>query len=265
MRQGALFGLGRLAHDLKMDHKPEVSLDRVIPACFAIAVVVALIFGLLYRIEHIERRQFRADESMTALRVSGRTFASFNRLFDGGIYSVNQVRAFQRVNPGLGATATVAGLAAEEPQSAPLFFVIDRWWAGMAGSSIVALRLPSLLASLAAIAALYWFCFELTRSHYISGAAAALMAVSPFFINYGAQAREYALWTFLLIAASAFLLRALRSERSSTWLWYAATMALALYADPLTLLVGGAHALYVLVLYRSNARALVDRVPARGV
>jgi uncharacterized membrane protein len=231
---------------------------------FWIVVALAIVAGIGFRVEHVVRRQMRADESMTALRVSGHTFASVNALFNDREYSARQILRYQRVDPQRSTWATIAGLESEEPQTTPLFFVLDRLWAGIAGSSIASLRVPSLLASLASIAAFLWLCFELTRSRVGAGAGAAFIAVSPFFIDYGTQARQYALWTLLVIAGCVLLLRALRLNRAVPWAWYAATMALALYTDPLTLLVLAAHAIYLLFRHAENRRNVAAFGAASG-
>jgi uncharacterized membrane protein len=227
--------------------------ERVTPvgrSLFWIVVVLAVLAGLVFRLEHIRLRQFRLDETITALRVSGHTTADVRALFDGNVHSADEVLRYQRVDSTRPFAATVQGLAVDEPQITPLFFVVDRAWAAIAGSSIPALRFPAVIFGLGAIAAMFWLCFELTQNRFIGGIGAALMAVSPFFINYDGQARQYSVWTLLICVTSALLLRALRANRRRTWFWYAITMALAIYADPLSLCVLAAHFLYV--VYRRN-------------
>ncbi len=224
---------------------------------FWIVVAIAILAGIFFRAEHVERRKVKADESVTALRVSGHTIAEVRALFNGRTYSVSQIQRFQSVDPSTPLMATVTGLANEEPQITPLFYVLDREWAEFAGSSIPSLRVPALLFDLAAIAAFYWFCWELTKDALVSGAAAALMAVSPFFVTYGGEARQYSLWTALIAVTCALLLRAVRESRMSLWILYGAAMALALYTDPLSFFVLAAHATYVLIWCHRDRKRLV--------
>ena len=225
---------------------------------FWIVVAIAILAGVVFRIEHVERRQLKLDESISALRVSGHTEAEVEALFDDHRYSADRILQFQRSDRSEPLIATVSGLANEEPHTAPLFYLIDRAWAAIAGSSIPSLRLPALLFSVGAIAAIYWFCFELTRSTFVGGSAAALMAVSPFFVNYGGQARQYSLWIAMIAVTSALLLRALHESRPTVWIWYGVTLALLFYSDPLGLCVLAAHAAFVLVYYRRDRSNVVS-------
>ena len=221
---------------------------------FWIVVAIAIVAGVFFQIEHVERRKVKADESVTALRVSGHTLAEVRTLFNGRTYSTTQILRFQRVDSSMPLTATVIGLANEEPQITPLFYVLDREWAEVAGSSIPSLRIPALLFGVAAIGAMYWFCLELTGDMLVAGAAAALIAVSPFFVTYGGQARQYSLWVAMIAVTSALLLRALRESSTRIWIWYGVTMALALYTDLLSLFVLLGHAAYVLIWYRRDRK-----------
>lgn len=162
-------------------------------------------------------------------------------------------------------SATVSGLAQEEPQHPPLFYLLDRAWAQRFGSSIADLRLPALLFGLAAMLAVSWFCFELTGSTVVAGSAAALMAVSPFFVNYSAQAREYTLWATGVSACSALLLQALRRPSALRWTAYAVAMALALYADVLMLAVLAGHVAFVFSTRYRDRRVLAGYASAAGI
>lgn len=219
---------------------------------FWIVVSIAVLAGIAFRFQHADRRQFRADESITALRVSGHTKAEVRGLFDGHVYSQGAILRFQRVDPTRSPLATVWSIASEEPQITPLFFIVDREWAAVAGSSIASLRFPAVLFSIGAIAAMYWLCFELTGSYVVGGIGAALMSLSPFFVNYGAQARQYSLWAALVALTSAALLAAFRKNSPRTWIFYSATMTLALYADALSLFLLAAHTAYILCYHRDR-------------
>ncbi|MGB6985792.1 MAG: glycosyltransferase family 39 protein [Candidatus Aquilonibacter sp.] len=223
---------------------------------FWLVVGLAVVLGTFFRVEHIERRLFWTDESWTALRVSGHTYVEVRHLFDGRVHTNVDVTRFQQADPYRNLSATVSGLAAEEPQHPPVFYVLDHVWALMFGSAIPALRSPALLFSIAAIAGAYWFVAELSGSAIAAGAAAAIMAVSPFFVNYGGQAREYSLWTMAVCVTSALLLRALRRRTALSWVWYALAMAVSLYSALFMISVLAAHALYVIVEKRQDHRSI---------
>jgi uncharacterized membrane protein len=219
-------------------------------------LAIALVLGAVFRVVHVEHRMFWADESWTALRVSGHTYIELREIFDGRIHPIADVQRFQTYDPHRGVAATISGLAAEEPQHPPVFYALDHWWAALFGSSAASLRSLSLLFSLAAIATVAWFAFELTQSRTIAVTAAAFMAVSPFFVNYAGQAREYSLWAALVSLTSVLLLRTLRRPGIAGWVLYGLVMAVSLYCALFMAFVMVAHACVVLLLHRRDRRAL---------
>jgi uncharacterized membrane protein len=221
-------------------------------------VLGAIALGVLFRVEHAQRRMFWADESWTALRVSGYTYRQLRGLFDDRVHTASEILSFQKVNPSHPVSATIAGLATEEPQHPPLFYAIDRIAAGVIGSSIPDLRIPAVVFSLLAVFAVAWLCYELSRSLPVAGSGAALMALSPLFVNYGGQAREYSLWALMIAVISVLLLRALRRPTLPAWIWYGLATALALYSDLLMLIVIAAQVVYVFAFYRSY-RSMIAR------
>jgi uncharacterized membrane protein len=228
-------------------------------------VVVAIALGIVFRIEHVQRRMLWADESWTALRVSGYSYWQLRDLFDDHTHPVSDVLRFQEVDPSHPLSATVTGLAREEPQHTPLFYTVDRWWAGVAGSAIPDLRAPALVFSLLAIAAVAWLCYELSGSALAAGVGGALMALSPFFVNYGGQAREYSLWVLMIAVSSALLLRAVRRPSLAAWIWYGVAAVLALYSDLFMLVVVAGQALWILAFHRSNRAVLAGYLAATCV
>jgi len=221
-----------------------------------LCVGLAILFGVFFRVEHIERRSIWTDETWTALRLSGHSYADVRALFDDATHSDAQILNLQRVGPSSTLAETVSGLAAEEPQHPPLFYAIDRYWAALTGSGVADIRFPAMVFSVLAIAGVFWFCIELTGSGVAAAAAAALMAVSPFFVDYAGQAREYSLWTAMIAITSALLLRTARRPNLGGWLLYGLAMTIGLYSDLLMVLVLLGHAVYVGISYRRERKVL---------
>lgn len=223
---------------------------------FWVVVFLAIACGTAFRIVHAESRIFWGDEGYTALRVSGHTMAQFRSIFNGSVYPTATILHFQQFDPNTGYADTINGLATEEPQHTPIFYVLERAWANLFGSSIPSLRAVAMIFSLIAVLAFYWMARELTNDRFVAGAAAALLAVSPIFVDYGAQAREYSLYAAMAAVTSALLLRALRLQTRTAWILYAAAAALSLYSDLLLICVLVAHGIYVAVEYRKDVRTL---------
>jgi len=120
------------------------------------------------------------------------------------------VQRYQLDNPERGVVATITGLAKDDPQHPPLYYVLARIWIASVGDDIATLRALSALLSLLCFPAVFWLCRELFGSRRIAWAGVAIVAASPLYVLYAQEAREYALWTALILASNAALLRAVR-------------------------------------------------------
>jgi uncharacterized membrane protein len=220
---------------------------RVVIAAAALLVLA----GSAARFIHLDRHFYFHDEAATSLRISGYTAADFGRAVTGREITAAQIQPFQR-NTDRGLADTVHSLAVNDPQHPPLFFILARLWAGVAGASITSLRALSALFSLLALACAGWLVRELFGSWRTTWIAVALLAISPFQLLYAQEAREYSLWVATVAASSAALLIALRSSSARAWIFYALTLATALYTFPNTALVALGHAIFLLLQPRGR-------------
>jgi uncharacterized membrane protein len=207
-----------------------------------------LVVAVLLRFGSLTRHPIWHDEVYTRFFASGYQASDWKPvLFSGEPLPVEQVLAFQRAAPDRGVADTVLGLAADEPQHPPLYYVLVRLWVGLWGDGLFALRALSATVSLLALPAGAWLSLELFGSHRAAQTTAGLLAVSPFFVLYAQEAREYALWSALILACSAALCRALRSGSAGAWALYAGLGALLLYTSFSSVAVLLAHGLFVLL------------------
>lgn len=262
--------------------------DRAVVA----VAVIALLCGVFFRFADLGHKLYTNDEATTSVHVSGHTIGDYLAAAGAGrITTTAEALRYQHVDPATGIGDVVHSLAIEDPQHPPVFYVLERAWEALAGTSVGARRsLPALFGVLALLAA-YWFGQTLVgrapsdararpspaqagvRRHTIvdepvqAGRAdgrrfglvlAALVAVSPFHIVYAQQAREYSLWTVFVFASSAALLRALAGSAPSgrpdwrRWAVFGALSAGGLYTDVIYLYTLPAQALYVFVAYRRD-------------
>ena len=123
----------------------------------------------------------------------------------------------------------------------PLYFVLA-WVSQYLGDSSMWLRLPSLLAGLAAIPLTYLLGLRLT-SRPASLVAAGVMALSPFLIFFATEARTYSVSMFICLVSTYALVRATDEDTERKW-WvvYALFTAAAMYShySSIFLLVGQA-------------------------
>ena len=85
-----------------------------------------------------------------------------------------------------------------------------------------AIRLPAMLWGTATIPALYWVARQ-AMSRFASLSAALLLAVSYHHIFFSQNARGYSAYLFLSLVSSVLLVKALGSDRRSTWVAFVVT------------------------------------------
>lgn len=225
------------------------------PSWLRFLIIIILVLGLFFRFVNLDRKIYWMDETYTSLRISGYTESEVaQELLEGQILSLRDLHQYQRINPEKSIVDTVKGLATEEPQLAPLYFIGVRFWAQIFGDSVAAIRSFSAFLSVLSLPCIYWLCLELFESLLVGWLACALLAISPFQLVYAQEARQYSLWTVAILLSSASLLRAIRINTWRSWGIYAATVAVGVYSHLFFVLVAIAQAIYVFVInnYRWN-------------
>ena len=219
------------------------------PTWLRFLISVVLVLGIFFRFVNLDRKIYWMDETYTSLRISGYTESEVaENLLASPIISLQDLHQYQHLNPNKSVIDTIKGLATEEPQLPPLYFVLVRFWAQLFGDSVAVIRSFSAVLSVLAFPCLYWLCLSLFESSLVGWLGCALLAVSPFQLVYAQEARQYSLWTVAILLASASLLRAMRVNTWESWAIYAATVALGLYSHLFFVLVMIAHAIYVFIM-----------------
>ncbi len=223
---------------------------------FALALVIAL--GVFFRFDRLDFKLYTSDEATTSIHVSGHTIADYDAAVRAGtIARIGAIAPFQHIDPRTSVRNVVAGLAVEDPQHPPLFYVLERAWQSALGDSIATRRaLPALLGTLAILCA-YGFGLTLLGSAPFALLLATLVAISPFHVLYAQQAREYSLWTCTICLSSAALLRAIAVPSRAGWPLYGLALTIGLYADVVFAYTLAAHALFVALAYRREFRRIV--------
>jgi uncharacterized membrane protein len=236
----------------------------------ALMLVVAV--GIGARCWGIDTKPVWHDEVYTRIFAAGHQSSEWiAALYTGRPVSRDEILAFQRLDPDRDAVDTARGLARDEPQHPPAYYVLARLWMGAFGDDIGALRALSVVLSLLALWAAAWLGRELFGPRGPPAAEAvvaerarslliALLAASPFVVLYAQEAREYSLWSVWILAGTAALLRALRvstaaatrAARVRAWATYAVVTALGLYTSFSHVAVIAAHVLYVALRTRGR-------------
>ncbi|MCG6897719.1 MAG: glycosyltransferase family 39 protein [Thiocapsa sp.] len=210
---------------------------------WAIATLVLLAGVTASRLIGLDHLPVWHDEVFTLLRVFGYPGDTWEILFSGRLLTPAEVLAFQQPDPSRGWADTLRALA-EHPEHAPLYYLLGRVMAMLPLDPVTALRGTSALSSLLLPAAAFWVMRELFGRGPASWVAAAVVAVSPLHLLYAQEARQYALWTLLVLASSAALQRGLDRNRSRDWWLYGALVTLGLYSHLLFALMLPVHAAY---------------------
>ncbi len=147
-------------------------------------------------------------------------------------------------------------------QNGPLFFLALRPWLATAGTSEFALRFPSALAGTLAVPAAY------TLAHRLAGRrpaalTALLMALAPYLVWYGQEARMYALLTVLIPVSLWLTVTAAQQGGWWRWLLLYLVTAVVIYIHLLAALIIPVQALWLLVM--PSAGRPVQRLRAAGL
>lgn len=157
----------------------------------------------------------------------------------------------------LGPLALLDALPVEH---APGYFWLQQGWTRLAGESDTALRFPSLLFGILAIP-LAWYVLRRLVGREAALVLGLLVAVNPFLVSYGQEARMYSALLALSLAALAAALRAERETGARAARAWAACGALAAacvyshYYGVLTAIVLAAWALVALYAADPGVRA----------
>src|SRR4051794_8970539 len=112
-------------------------------------------------------------------------------------------------------------VVAQQEANPPLFYLLEWLWTRVAGTSEVALRLPSALFGIALVPVAYGIGRRLGGARAAVGLA-AIVAVHPLLVYYSQEARGYAMVALACAVGFMWFLEALE-ERRSPWWWAAAS------------------------------------------
>lgn len=135
----------------------------------------------------------------------------------------------------------------------PLFFVLA-WLSARLGNPAVSLRLPSLILSTATVPLTYRLGSR-TVGALPGLIGAVVVAVDPFTIFYGVEARPYATMMFFVVLSTLALVRAAGTASGSWWAVYALATAAATYSHFSAIFVIAVQAGWSLWVCRDRLRA----------
>lgn len=201
---------------------------------FKIVIATVIAVGIFLRFFHLGFQDYWHDEAITSLHIAGHT------KHDAYLFLTKQPRQFGELisycEPLKNGFATVwTCWTREQPEKAPLFYILEYFWACALGGSVVTMRLLPALLSLLQLPAFFWFGVELFGSRTAAWLMVALVAISPTAVLYAQEAREYSLYTAMIAFVCAAFLRAVKDPSRRNWLQYAFILTVSLYTSFLIL------------------------------
>lgn len=111
----------------------------------------------------------------------------------------------------------------------PLYFILLKFWGEVFGRSDWALRAFSALCGTLAVPVVYFTAQELFKRSSAALAAALLLAVSQFHVQFSQEARSYAMMCFGAVLSTLFFLRLLKTPSFKNVFFYFLAAVLLLY------------------------------------
>ncbi len=212
-----------------------------------ILIIVLISLGIVFRCINLEQKVYWLDEFFTSIRSSGFTVGEVNdQIFVDKIINPNQILKFQNIKPKSTSIDTVNALAKEVPQHPPLYFLITRYWVKSFGSSLTAYRSLPIVISLFSLPLIYLLSFKLFNSKVTAIFSVILLSLSPVNILYDQTARQYSLFTLLIITSSLLLLKAIEKPSYKNWVLYSITGVIGLYTHLFFLLTLISQSIFII-------------------
>jgi uncharacterized membrane protein len=215
----------------------------------AYLAIILVLLGILFRFNNLDLKVYWRDEALTSMQVAGYSQAEFFKdAFNSQITVPAELQRYQQMSHDRNLFDTIKVLGEETPEHPPLYFMLLHIWVFFFGGSVIAYRSFSALISLLILPAIYWLCLELFNSRRVGYFGVIIAAVSPFFVAYAQEAREYSLWTVAILISSQALLRAMRLNTQKSWGIYAIALIFSFYTYLFSIFVLVAHGAYVFII-----------------
>lgn len=225
------------------------------PFLVLLAIIALIPFGLWSRIANLDSTHPWHDETMSIMQLGGFTTGQFTQEIANHVVSAAEVRTrYLEGDGGQGVAGVLKAGQLDNREHMPLFSVLLYYWRNTLRS--VPLRYLPLLFGILQLPAMLWWIKELGANRLAGWLSVALLAASPIAIFYSQELREYSLFMFLTILASAALLRAERLDRLSSWCLYSIIMLVGLLCSLLSVTTLMAHTCFMLL--RTNVRIHSD-------
>ncbi len=213
---------------------------------------IAICLGIIFRLSNLDYKVFWHDEIHSQFHIAGYYFFELHQgVFNGKILHPQDLQYYLHLNPQRDFIDTLKSLAVDDPHHPPLYYIFARFWLQIFGDNIAILRSFSVFISLLMLPVAYFLSQEAFNNQKISLIFVSLISLSPLFVLYAQEAREYSLWGLLILLSYLCLLKALKvqslTSSLSNWGLYTLTIIAGLYTSALMILVIFAQFIYVIL------------------
>ncbi|NJK39006.1 MAG: hypothetical protein HC835_18760 [Oscillatoriales cyanobacterium RM2_1_1] len=211
-----------------------------------------LALGVFFRFYNIDLKFPWIDECITQVRVSdyGYSAEDWQSVFSQEIVEIGRIQNQLKSRPNQSTFQFIQDKLIQQPEHPPLYYIMAKEVTRWSGNTISRLRKLSAYIGLLAFPGIYWLCLELFGSFTFGLVGLGIIAISPLYILYGQEAREYSLWIVGTLFSSAALIRAHRKSTGKNWAIYSVISIIGLYSHLFFLLVIAAQSLYILLLHQ---------------
>ncbi|AFY45859.1 glycosyltransferase family 39 protein [Nostoc sp. PCC 7107] len=215
-----------------------------------ILVISIIILGIYFRFANIGHKVYWTDEVYTSLWLSGHSSSEIiEKFYHGEIVNLGILKEYQQINITQGISGAITRLALEDSQHPPLYYSLAWFWSAWFGNSVAAIRSLSAIISVFSLVSVYFLCQELFELPLTKWVAILLIAISPFYVLYAQEAREYSLWKLTIIISNYSFLLAFRKKSFFSWLIYAITLTLSFYTFLFSIFLALGHGIYILSIH----------------
>ncbi|MEL6555481.1 MAG: glycosyltransferase family 39 protein [Cyanobacteria bacterium J06621_11] len=238
-------------------------------------IFILIGLGIFFRLSNLSDPVYWVDEVATSMRISGYTQAEVvAAVATENPITIPDLQQFQTIRTDR-ELSDLSRVLSQSPEHAPLYFILVRFWAELFGNSVTAMRSLSVLFNSLTIPVIFSLCksyFQQNKTvqssnifndkelgsyrtgNAIAQSAAALFAISPFFIAYAQEARPYSLWILLLLLTYQYLWKSLQTNRWQHWFTYTFALTLTLYTSLLTVFIACGQTLAIFIVHRGDNR-----------
>ncbi|MBR8830315.1 MAG: glycosyltransferase family 39 protein [Chlorogloea purpurea SAG 13.99] len=217
-----------------------------------------MIGGILLRFNNLEGKLYSNDETFSTTYIYGQ---QLTEVIETKIISAKDLQSYQRLKTSESLGEGIGRVIRQPYVFPPLYPILMQFWARITDrwftNPAMITRSLSVVISLFSLPFAYWLYWELCESHTIAWLGTALIAVSPFQLQYAQIVRTYSLTITATFLASALFLRCYKFPGRSNWLLYGLSIAIGLYSNVLFGFVIIGHAIYTLWTQRVRWNSIV--------